>query len=133
MEQKYYIKGGELFADPQNIEGMEEYDSPIWEGVPLPGHKNLDNLVRKPDGALFEFYKGEGTPDYARILEMDHQIFRAKRDKILAATDVMMIEDYTINDQPLTFAQRLELKEYRQSLKVCTKTMTLPTKPRWMK
>ena len=139
---KYYTNtdNTQVYAEPADrmIEelGLVEYTNPVWQGKHLPQHKNLSQLQTKEDGTFYEFYNADGTADTTSITEKEQSEFRAKRDRLLADTDPLVLRhnrEVTLNvTTTLTETQFVELEQYRQDLADATIDWVMPVKPTWM-
>lgn len=95
---KYFKdKNNNIYADPININGLIEIDSPIREdGTILPEHKKIDELVKDENGKFHKYYNQDLTPnlekinDEKKLFEDTQKINEAK--EYLSETDYMVIK-----------------------------------------
>lgn len=114
---------------PEDLKGISDDTFMEFTGVPPVGKvRAIDN---------------EGYPCWADmpVHEVTEDELKARarklRDDFILSTDRMLIEDYTINDTPLSGEQREELLNVRSSFKVWPNTegwplIKLPDIPQWI-
>ena len=95
-----------------------------------------DNTEESYNALIWEDSRQKPTWEELQTKELEVLIdsIRLERDKLLGNTDKCMISDFTIEDEPITPEQLIEIKAYRQALKILPKTITLenpsfPEKP----
>jgi len=92
---KYYIdENNNLYANPLNTEGLTEYEFPIWNGKPLPQHKNLDQVQKDENSNYYDLYNEDGTPKLDEIIvnlkkKLNKQILSISKDKLSKAEKIV--------------------------------------------
>lgn len=90
---KYYKNvNGDLYADPINLNGLTEVESPIREdGTILPAHEKLEDLPVDENGNYYKYYTVEGIPLLAQIALEDLTKVRAD-----AKSTIKTLKDSTL-------------------------------------